>query len=610
MAQGIISMGAIAMVLAPLLGAVGIRCFRDRLSGNQAGWLSVVSMGLSAVLSVILAVNWNGQVGLITGFEWATLFNMPVGLGLQVDGLSLLMSLMITTIATLIAVYSIGYMAHDDHAPSFFAWVSFFVFWMLVLVMSDSVLGLFFGWEGVGLCSFLLIGFWNGVAANQRAAIQAFVVNRLGDLGIWVILLLPLMAFQPLGWMVLSGQVAAMSPLVQALLGMGVLLAVCGKSAQGPLYVWLPNAMAGPTPVSALIHAATMVTAGVYLLSRAHFLVGPAVQPWVMGVGLITSLLGAILALGQSDIKRVLAFSTMSQLGLMVMACGIGAYHAALFHMVTHAGFKALLFLGAGSVIHGLHGEQNITKMGGLRNHMPITFWTMSIAVLAIMGVPPLSGFFSKDAIIVAAMGHSNWLLGATLLVSLLTSVYMIRLWWLVFIAPATPGIHPHESPRIMTIPLLLLGVVSVVAGGLNLPIGHSLGLMSAWLQPVVPWLETPHTSWITMIALSLGIAGLGGSIGWALATRFPLVCRQWFEAQFGIPLLLNAITAQLTVVVGWALNTVGDRVLIQGGMRTTSWALNHVSKRILMTQTGRLGTYLLALLVLVLGILGSVLLP
>jgi len=602
------------MLALPLGAALVIRWFQTRWSVQQAGWVASGAIGMAALGAIVLALSvpTHGHGLMVPLWQWMSIGNLTLSLGVQWDALSLLMAVMVTVIATLITVYAMGYMAHDMRGTSFFALVSFFVFWMLALVSADSLLGLFFGWEGVGLCSFLLIGFWHDTPSNRWAAIQAFVVNRVGDLGVWVALLVPLALMHPVGWGVLGAQVATYPPVLQVAVGLGIILAVCGKSAQGPLYVWLPNAMAGPTPVSALIHAATMVTAGVYLLARTHGFMPPSLQVVVMGLGLGTAFLGGVLALGQHDIKRVLAFSTMSQLGLMVMACGLGAYHAALFHMVTHACFKALLFLGAGSVIHGLNGEQSLARMGGLRRHMPITWVTVTIAVLAMMGVPPLSGFFSKDAILLAAWSHSVGLFLAVIGVSLLTACYMVRWWWLTFMgsprydATDTPSHQsPHESPTVMTVPLMLLAGLSVTVGVINAPLPWCPPLLSSWLSPLIPALDGHHGSLAVMALLGVGIASVGGWVGWWMAHRAPMVIAGG-EQQWGLPWLLAWVSAHPIRWAGVGADRWVDRGLIKQSITGVSWGIHWLGNRVRRLHTGQLTGYLVMWVLALIAVLGS----
>ncbi len=409
-----------------------------------------------------------------------------------IDPLSSIFLLIITGVGFLIHVYSIGYMHDDKGFNRFFSYLNLFVFFMLLLVMGSNYLVMFIGWEGVGLCSFLLIGFWFKNQSYNDAANKAFIMNRIGDLGLLLGILLIFVNFGTLNY----GSVAQMAPnqsteivtLITILLFVGAM----GKSAQIPLYTWLPDAMAGPTPVSALIHAATMVTAGIYMIARNNVLytLSPLSMQLVMIVGLATAIFAATIALKQTDIKKVLAYSTVSQLGLMFLALGLGAFTAGIFHMATHAFFKALLFLGAGSVIHALSGEQDMRNMGGLKKYLPITFATFLIGVLAISGIPPFAGFFSKDEILANAFAYNPVVWGLALFASLLTAFYMFRLLYLTFFgnvrANAHAMSHIHESPKSITIPLICLAVLSVAGGFIGVPevLGGSHWLNN-YLSPV-----------------------------------------------------------------------------------------------------------------------------
>jgi NADH-quinone oxidoreductase subunit L len=385
------------------------------------------------------------------------------------------MMLIITGVGALIHIYSIGYMRGDNRVNSFFAQMNLFTFSMLLLVMGANYLILFIGWEGVGLCSYLLIGFWFKNPTFNYAARKAFVMNRIGDLGFILGIILLFFTFKSLNFSEVFSQAASFqqgAPVV-TWITLLLLIGAVGKSAQIPLFTWLPDAMAGPTPVSALIHAATMVTAGIYLIARSSILynLSPITLQIIIILGLATALMAAVIGLKQTDIKKVLAYSTVSQLGYMFIALGLGAYSAAVFHLTIHAFFKALLFLGAGSVIHSMGGEQDIRKMGGLRKKMPITYITFLIATLSISGIPPFSGFFSKDLILSRAYEQNTIIYILALGGALITCFYMFRLLYLVFFGvERTVGVHPHESGRTMTIPLIILSALSVFGGFLNIP--------------------------------------------------------------------------------------------------------------------------------------------
>jgi NADH-quinone oxidoreductase subunit L len=453
--------------------------------------------------------------------HWIQAGSLHVDFSFVFDQLSLVMLLVITGVGLLIHIYSVGYMGEEDGYWRYFAYLNLFLFFMTVLVLAGNALVMFVGWEGVGLASYLLIGFWYHKKSAANAGMKAFVVNRIGDFGFLIGMFLLLANFGTLTFSEIA-QRLSVSPYfsvgILTATALCLLIGATGKSAQLPLYVWLPDAMEGPTPVSALIHAATMVTAGVYMIARTHFLFdrAPIALSVVAIIGAATALFAATIGLVQTDIKRVLAYSTVSQLGYMFLGCGVAAYSAAIFHLVTHAFFKALLFLAAGSVIHGMGGEQDMRKMGGLRKQMPVTFWTMTAAVLAISGAPGFSGFFSKDAILASAfaeggLGKVLWFVGVV--TAMLTALYMFRLWYLTFLVePRDHEVHAHESPFSMTGPLVLLALLSVCGGWVAIG-----GRFYEFLAPVTgPRAESPGG---TEYAL-MGLAVLLGLVGWFIADQ------------------------------------------------------------------------------------------
>lgn len=464
--------------ILPLAGFLFIALNGKRLVRGFASLVACgtvfTSFGFSLALFIKLL---NGASPFqVTLFNWISAGSFHASIGFLVDPLSSLMLLVITGVGFLIHVYSIGYMHDDEGFNRFFSYLNLFVFFMLLLVMGSNYLIMFVGWEGVGLCSYLLIGFWFKNQDYNDAANKAFIMNRIGDLGLIIGVVLIFVHFGSLDYAEVFPKANAVETSALTLITILLFVGAMGKSAQIPLYTWLPDAMAGPTPVSALIHAATMVTAGVYMVARNNILysLAPVAQDLVLVIGLATALFAATIALAQNDIKKVLAYSTVSQLGLMFVALGVGAYASGIFHMATHAFFKALLFLGAGSVIHALHGEQDIRRMGGLRKHISITYITFLIGVLAISGIPPFAGFFSKDEILANAFAESPMAWGVTVAASLLTSFYMFRLLFLVFFgkerASADKMHHIHESPSSITIPLILLAVLSTVGGFMGIP--------------------------------------------------------------------------------------------------------------------------------------------
>lgn len=482
--------------LLPLLGFILIILSGKALSHSLTSVLACGSVLVAFILSASLFMSMHAgdSPGVFQYFNWISVDQFKVPFSLVVDQLTVLMMLIITGVGFLIHVYSIGYMHDDPGYNRFFAYLNLFIFFMLMLVMGSNFLILFIGWEGVGLCSYLLIGFWYKNNDYNNAAKKAFIMNRIGDLGLIIGMIL---IFTYYGTLQIADVNASAAQAATSGVGsnMITLITLClfigaiGKSAQIPLHTWLPDAMAGPTPVSALIHAATMVTAGIYLIARNNvlFALSPFTSEIVMIIGIASSLMAALIALRQNDIKKVLAYSTVSQLGLMFVAVGNHSYASGLFHMMTHAFFKALLFLGAGSVIHALHGEQDIRNMGGLRKLLPITFVTFILGALAISGIPPFSGFFSKDEILVNLYAHNKviWIMASVS--SMLTAFYMFRLVFLTFYGSMRKGVdHIHESPSSITIPLIILATLSTLGGLLNIPaVFHGSEGLHHFLSPV-----------------------------------------------------------------------------------------------------------------------------
>ncbi|MFB0911513.1 MAG: NADH-quinone oxidoreductase subunit L, partial [Flavobacterium sp.] len=440
------------------------------------------------------------------------------------DQLSILWLLFVTGIGSLIHMYSISYMHDDENMHKYFAYLNLFIFFMITLVIGSNLLVLFIGWEGVGLCSYLLIGFWHKNQDFNDAAKKAFIMNRIGDLGLLIGIFIIGSLFSTLDYATLKTAITGATDLdlywISAA-AFALFIGACGKSAQIPLYTWLPDAMAGPTPVSALIHAATMVTAGIFMITRLNFVfdLAPDVQNIIAIIGAVTSLVAATIALVQTDIKKVLAYSTVSQLGLMFLALGLGAYEVAVFHVITHAFFKASLFLGSGSVIHALHGEQDMRKMGGLKKVMTITFITFLISSLAISGIPPFSGFFSKDEILLVAFEHNKILWFIASLASLMTAFYMFRLLYLTFFkefrGTAEQKAHLHESPALITFPLIVLAVLATLGGLISLPTNSWL---NEYLAPLFTKVATEEHHFGTSEYLLMLVAVLGGLVGIGIA--------------------------------------------------------------------------------------------
>ncbi len=519
--------------LAPLVGVAALTLFGRRLGEPRSGQLATAAVGISfaaslVVLGGLLSLDGHERSVVVKLFSWVPIGDFSADLGFLVDPLSVTMILFITGVSALIHVYSIAYMHGDENYPRFFLYLNLFVFSMLLLVLGDNLLVTFLGWEGVGACSYLLISFWYGEEANAVAGKKAFITNRVGDFGFLLAMFFAFGAYGTLSYAgILEGH-AANSTATAILLCL--MLGAAGKSAQFPLYVWLPDAMAGPTPVSALIHAATMVTSGVYLLVRFSPLLEES-SPWlgdvITGVALATAALAATIALAASDIKKVLAYSTISQLGFMFAAVGAGAYTAAIFHMVTHAFFKALLFLAAGSVIHGMGGQQDIRRYGGLARLMPVTTLTFGVGWLAIAGVPPFSGFWSKDEILAGAWGYNKVIWALLLLAALLTALYMSRLMFLTFFGERrwnADEADPHESPRLMTIPLIALAALAATAGVLNLPFSHGVEFLGRWLEPSLGHHSAEPgfgggTKWV-LAAAAIVAAAAGLLAAWAIYLR------------------------------------------------------------------------------------------
>ena len=510
-----------AIVLLPLIGFVINGLFGKRLPKALVGGLATLVVFAAFLISVSIFIGFpaDGTPVIVKAFEWFTIGGIQVNFGFQIDQLSLMMMMIVTGIGSLIHLYSIGYMSHDKGFYKFFTYLNLFIFSMLLLVMGSNYLILFIGWEGVGLCSYLLIGFWYENTEYGKAARKAFIMNRIGDLGLLIGIFLIASQTNALDYLSVAQNASKFEfdGVVIMFITLSLFIGAMGKSAQIPLFTWLPDAMAGPTPVSALIHAATMVTAGIYLVVRSNFLfhLAPSTLDFILYIGLATSLVAAFIGLRQNDIKKVLAYSTVSQLGLMFIALGAEAYTAAMFHLMTHAFFKALLFLGAGSVIHAMSGEQDMRFMGGLKSKIPVTYWTFLIGTLAIAGIPPLSGMVSKDEILTALWAKSPIIWGLTLFSAALTGVYMFRLLFLTFFGKfrgtEEQKHHLHESPISMTLPLVVLAILSVVGGFLNLP--HFLGegtsqKLAHWLHPIyVPGIAHPEVEFGTeMILLAFTI--------------------------------------------------------------------------------------------------------
>ncbi len=603
----------------PLVGAVLIASARRYLSGTVAGMLATALMVGAFVLTAVAFSTFDPSTGghTVRVFDWIQITGMDIPFAFRYDALALTMMLLVTGVGSLIHLYSIGYMHNDARASTFFAQLNLFSFAMLLLVMGSNLLITFIGWEGVGLCSYLLIGFWYNVPDYNYAARKAFVMNRIGDVGMVLAMVLLFQQFGTLEYSVILEQADGFSANAPILIAATLMLFVgaTGKSAQIPLFTWLPDAMAGPTPVSALIHAATMVTAGIYLVVRCSglFELVPLTQDVILVIGTATALLAASIGLFQNDIKKVLAYSTVSQLGYMFAALGMGAYSAAMFHVIMHAFFKALLFLGAGSVIHALGGEQDIRKMGGLKGSIKITYVTFLIGTCAIAGLPLLSGFFSKDLILAFAYQRSPVVYAVLVFGALLTTFYMFRLLFLVFFGSYRGKAHPHESPLSMTVPLMVLAALSVVGGVINLPhlfggheaLKHFLATASSGISN-----ETLHlsvtTEWILMgstvllvtstIAYAYGRFARKAELDGEPETM-PLFKRLLAE-RWRIDPLYAALFERPFGWMSTKLHTVGEsRIMIPltNGVGGAALRIGRVVRRV---QTGNASFHLLAMVV------------
>jgi NADH-quinone oxidoreductase subunit L len=606
------------VIALPFLVAVVLH-FVGRILGEPlSGWLASAAIGASFVFALVAAlpfVDGGADASTVLLLEW-----MPaIGASLEIqwDPLSALMTLVVTGVGTLIHVFAIGYMHGDERFGRFFTYLNLFAASMLTLVLAGNFAMLFLGWELVGLCSYLLIGFWFTRPSASAAAKKAFVVNRIGDFGFMIALMLIFTSFGTLSFAgVFERAPEVLTTGTATAIGLLLLLGAAGKSAQVPLYVWLPDAMEGPTPVSALIHAATMVTAGVYVIARsaAIFDLAPVASTTVATVGAVTALWAATIALAQRDIKKVLAYSTVSQLGYMFLAVGSTAYVAGMFHLMTHAFFKALLFLGAGAVIHAMNDEQDMHKMGGLLKRMPVTGITMGIATLAIAGIPPLAGFWSKDEILASSFERGGWfsvLFVAGLITALLTAFYMARQWVLVFLGEPRwdEGVEPHRAPSVMGVPLIILAVLSVVGGLINTPFRTTF---EHYLEPVFEGIELQYPPegiglFVVLAGLSVFAALVGGGAAY-LTYRRPAGSWQRFEE--GLQPLwgtwedayrVDDLYGKTLVAPGRKLAEISafgvDLPLIDGAVNGVAGLFLGIGQRLRPLQTGQVRSYAALLL-------------
>jgi NADH-quinone oxidoreductase subunit L len=594
--------------LLPLLGSLINGLWRRHLSEASVGYIACGAVALSFLGSFIafcelFSLPPEGRAVEVVVYQWVTSGDFQAAMGFLLDPLSAIMILVVTGVGLLIHIYSIGYMHGDEGFQRYFAYLNLFVFSMLLLVLGNNFLLMFLGWEGVGLCSYLLIGFWFTRQAAADAGKKAFIVNRVGDFGFILGVFLIFATFGSVQFSEVFGraeQQLVPGGAVATAIALLLFLGATGKSAQIPLYVWLPDAMEGPTPVSALIHAATMVTAGVYMVARCAvlYLLAPGAMVVVVSIGLLTALLAASMALVQTDIKRVLAYSTISQLGYMFVACGVGAFTTGIFHLATHAFFKALLFLGAGSIIHALDGEQDIRRMGGLKDHLPITYITFLIASLAIAGVFPFAGFFSKDEILWVALTEGNflvWLIAA--ITAVMTSFYMFRLVFLVFHREprASEGMpqHPHEAPAAMRVPLMILAGLSAVAGFIGIPIIEGAHLMRSYLEPVFTRYPLPPEALghalhrpglelvMMLVSLALAIGGIVLAVYmYLIDTTLPERISTQFHRTYRV------------LIDKYYVDELYDRLLIEPVKRASDWLWARVDVGILDGTVNQAGAF------------------
>jgi NADH-quinone oxidoreductase subunit L len=599
----------------PLVGALVLMVFGRRLGEPRSGWFAAAMPIASFLVTVsvyfdLLSRSSEERHEVITLFSWIPVGALQIDVALLADPLSITMALFITGIGSLIHLYAIGYMHGDPNFSKFFLYLNLFVFSMLMLVLGENLLVTFLGWEGVGACSYFLISFWHTRDSAAVAGKKAFVTNRIGDFGVMTAMFL---AFSTIGSVSYSSineaaHTGALAQVTATAIGLLLFVGACGKSAQLPLYLWLPDAMEGPTPVSALIHAATMVTSGVFLMTRMSPVLHASYEwaPMVIAcVGAATALFAASIAVAQNDIKKVLAYSTVSQLGYMFLAVGSGAYVAAIFHMVTHAFFKALLFLGSGSVIHGMHHEQDMRRMGALRKLMPVTAITFIIGWLAIAGVPPFAGFWSKDEILLYVYANNRGLYVVGLVTALLTAYYMTRQVIMVFYGEAKwkdhandHGAHgdfePHESPKIMLFPLVVLAVLSVIGGAMQLPFSKKLHFLEHWLAPVVEESEADiHKTWAyenkyVLLVIAILIAATGIAAAFAVYAKKkakaiePRVLEQAWFYDAGAAKLIGGPGRAAFNAVAWA-----DAHIVDGAVNGTATLVRNVAGQVRKSQSG-----------------------
>lgn len=604
--------------LLPLLGFIINGLGRNTFSKSLIGFIGSGVIFASFIISVCLFFELGAGTQkqfTVDLFDWISAGNLQIPLSFLYDPLSAMMLLIITGIGFLIHIYSIGYMHEDEGFGKFFSYLNLFIFFMLILVLGSNYIVMFIGWEGVGLCSYLLIGFWYTNSSYASAAKKAFVMNRIGDLGFLLGAFLIFNTFGSVEFAKVFPQTASMMPGSGVLTLITILLFIgaCGKSAQLPLFTWLPDAMAGPTPVSALIHAATMVTAGIYMIARSSVLfdLAPITQNIIAVIGAATALIAAIIALTQTDIKKVLAYSTVSQLGYMFLGLGVGAYTGSFFHVLTHAFFKALLFLGAGSVIHAMHHEQDMRHMGGLKSKLKITFATMMIGTIAIAGLPPFSGFFSKDEILAHTYEYSKVLWAIGLFTAFLTAFYMFRMMFLTFFGKYRgthhAETHIHESPKTMTYPLIVLAILAAIGGFINFP---AIFGGNAWLEHWLSGagiaqheLSLDHTTEYALMAVSV-LAALFATIyaytkyvknehvPLAPEGKRSLLARISYH-KFYLDEIYEAIFTKPLDAFSRFFYRIVDKKIIDGLVNGFGWTASEGSKGLRLLQSGNVGFYI-----------------
>ncbi|MHB8401726.1 MAG: NADH-quinone oxidoreductase subunit L [Bacteroidia bacterium] len=607
--------------LFPLIGFLINGFFGKKMSKSMSGGIACVSVLASFILSVLIFMEVNASAqksNVIEIFSWINSDTLKIPFSFLVDPLSLIFLLIITGVGFLIHIYSIGYMHEDEGFSRFFTYLNLFIFFMLLLVLGNNYLIMFVGWEGVGLCSYLLIGFWFKNNNYNKAANKAFIMNRIGDLGFLLVTILIFTTFGSITFSEVFDKASSVPTGTITTIAILLFIGAMGKSAQIPLYTWLPDAMAGPTPVSALIHAATMVTAGIYMVVRSNifYSISDTASEFVAIIGALTALFAATIGLLQTDIKKVLAYSTVSQLGLIFLALGAGGYSSAVFHVTTHAFFKALLFLGAGSVIHAMGGEQDIRRMGGLKKAFPITFMTLILGTIAISGIPPLSGFFSKDEMLAHVYEYSPvlWFVGS--ITSVLTAFYMFRMmfltFWGSFRGTHEQEHHLHESPKSMTVPLLVLAALAVVGGILGLPEFWGFkNWMSETLNPIIirknPSILSHETEWMLMlIAVAAALATtyfayimfiknkvLPAEMESDMKPFQRVVYNKYYVDEFYDSLIRKPLDG-----ISKAFYKFFDTKLIDGIVEGIGISVKWVSGETRKLQTGHIGFYIMAMVV------------